>query len=97
MTAFVLCLGAELSEKAKNEFQEAQSSLRYDYLNSINETITDVSVLRLLSLPFSQQVFLFQITSYGGHLDDARGYVHDGLDYVDTYEPLWYMQTCMYV
>ena len=48
-----LCwLLAELSEKAKNEFEEAQASLRYDYLDSINETITEVSVTLLLSLSF---------------------------------------------
>ena len=38
----VVCCGSGLSQKAEEEFSSTHSTLEYDYLNAVNETIRNV-------------------------------------------------------
>lgn len=49
---------SELSEKAESEFQEARASLRNDFLNSVNKTVSDVSVAVLMLSLYQVYTFL---------------------------------------
>ena len=85
------CCGSGLSQKAEEEFSSTHSTLKYDYLNAVNETIQNVGRITVycISQRYETILCVFQIVSSGGHIDNARDEVHDALKYLDKYEAVW--------